>query len=250
MTKPVADTKKPRKTTPAAPDPDSLLLEAFRFALNAILDTTPGAPRLHHGRQKWLADICKVSTSATGKWISGEGMPGLPNMLLLADALNCSMDELLGRRPIAAKKTVSLPIHSDLEGKPSVFGAIEIEEGVLESAMKIHREGVELFYVPTDSMAPDINVGDIAFIDTQIRQIEDNGVYLFSVSANNRILIRRTHLGLDGTSVQLLSTNANYPAIPLSLSEIWCPDNPSPAPTLKLRGQISWVFKKLSGTAR
>jgi hypothetical protein len=233
----------------ATPDSETNvnILDSFRAGLNAVLDSIPDAPKKHNGRQKWLSQKCnnKISVGTAGKWLSGGGMPDWPNVFLLTEVLRCSIDELVGRKPVDENRAISIPIQTDSSDRRGITGKISFEDGVLTS-MRIHKDGVELVVVPTDSMATEINLNDIAIVDTKIKQIQDNRVYIFEVDDSKRILIRRTHLALSG-NVDLLSVNPNFPAISLPLSEIVCSTNPTPTkPTLHLRGEIPWVLKRIS----
>lgn len=61
--------------------------------------------------QKELADKCGIGATAVAKWEAGVAMPTVSKLPAVADALGCSVDELLGysgrRRRNAGKKKVA-----------------------------------------------------------------------------------------------------------------------------------------------
>lgn len=238
-----------RRTPVKSKSEKSPVLGIFKKAFKAALDAN-NVPPIHYGRQKWIAEKYQVSTSAARKWLSGGCMPDLDNLLMIADDLGVTVDQLLGRKPAQlAKNTVAIPIRGDATDPTSIFGNVEFEGGVLESAMRMSQKGVELFVVSTDAMASFIDVGDIAFIDTGTKRLEDNKVYMFTAIPSNRVLIRRVILNLDDT-VRLICTNTNYPEVTLPMKEIQIgQEEKELPPTLLLKGEVTWVIHKVKGNS-
>ena len=223
-------------------------VHVFMTIFNAELDKHK-APELHYGRHTWVASRYEVSPSAARKWLTGNGLPEWNNMLLIADDLGLSLDILLGRKPFS-KKTIAIPIRTEAATSDSENGlnlnCLQFEDGVLEATMRMKQNGVELYVVSTDSMAPSVNEGDVVFVDTETKQIEPNRLYMFTADGN-RILIRRAMVNLD-KSVRLTCTNQNYPEITVQLSDISIGRKANGSHLLNLIGEISWMIKKLSGS--
>lgn len=216
----------------------------FTKVLNARLDHI-GCPPLHFGRQKWLADRFGVSDSAARKWLNGDNFPEPETLVAIADDLGLSLDELFGRAPGIPVLSATTP--QELSASGGAFGTIAIDPGTLQHTMQMQLEGLGTLVVPTDSMAPNINRGDIAFVDTNATLIEDNKVYL--LGARDRLWIRRCFVAIDGT-VELLSDNDSFPPVTISLSDISTRSDSKAAKAAKpvnLIGEIPWVIKRVGG---
>ena len=53
-------------------------------------------------RQYELAERMGVKQASVSAWESGAAMPSAANLLKLADIFGCTVDEILGRKPIGA----------------------------------------------------------------------------------------------------------------------------------------------------
>ncbi len=53
-------------------------------------------------RQYELAERMGVKQASVSAWESGAAMPSAANLLKLADIFSCTVDEILGRKPIGA----------------------------------------------------------------------------------------------------------------------------------------------------
>lgn len=53
-------------------------------------------------RQYELAERMGVKQASVSAWESGQAMPSAANLLKLADILDCSVDEILGRKKASA----------------------------------------------------------------------------------------------------------------------------------------------------
>lgn len=240
-----------RKRTPKSMTKKSVL-DAFKKAFNLALDAKD-APKLHYGRQKWVHERYTISVSAARKWVSGKSLPDIDNLILLSDDLGISLDELIGRKTFESlatnKKTVTIPLRAFEKMGPSAksdafFGEIELDEQIMVSTLRMRQNGIELSLIASDSMSPDINNGDIAFVDTMTTRLEDNKIYLFEASDRN--LIRRVILNLDGT-VQLLCANTKYPSHVMKLNQILIGEGDPSSHLLKLVGEVPWTIKRTTG---
>ena len=92
---------------------------------------------------------------------------------------------------------------------PDVISSIFFtHEGVKRILGKTTTDGVYMFKVPTDSMAPTITQNDIVFIDTNVKEYIGEGVYSFNL--NGETYIKRLQRLPTGV-IMALSDNPLYP---------------------------------------
>ncbi|MGC6358760.1 XRE family transcriptional regulator [Bisgaard Taxon 45] len=98
---------------------------------------------------------------------------------------------------------------------PDVIRSIYFSEnGLLEIVGKKTTQGLYLINVPTDSMSPTINKGDIVFVDVSINAYVGEGVYVFDL--NGETYIKRLQRIPTGV-IRALSDNPLYP--PFDITE-------------------------------
>lgn len=99
---------------------------------------------------------------------------------------------------------------------PEVIKEITIDQDqVLELLGRKNINGINLINVPTDSMSPTINKGDIAFVDTTCRGYSGEGVYAF-VDEYGELFIKRLQRVPNG-GIKILSDNPKY--LPLEFTQ-------------------------------
>lgn len=226
-----------KRVAPAA------ILKVFAEVFNFGLDEM-GMPKLNHGRQRLVAERYKVSLSAARKWLLGDSLPDIPNLIVIADDIGYSVDTLIGRKPFTyGEREVTIPIKR--EGVSGTASKLSFEDSILDTSLRSKHNNLEIRIVNTDSMAPNINVDDMAFVDTSIEQFEENKIYLFQTD-DNRSIIRRVMAGL-GNSVTLIADNPAYKPMQVNKSQIVF-DGERLTTNKKLRvvGQISWAIKRMS----
>ena len=106
--------------------------------------------------------------------------------------------------------------HSGIENAdyPEVIQSIYFsKEGLLEIVGKSTNDGISLINVPTDSMVPTINKGDIVFVDTKVNYYTGEGVYFFLL--NGGAYIKRL-MKLPTGVYQAISDNSVYPDFDIS----------------------------------
>lgn len=102
---------------------------------------------------------------------------------------------------------------------PEVVKEIVIDQDkVIELLGRKTIDGVNLINVPTDSMAPTINKGDVAFIDTTCNGYTGEGVYIF-VDQFNQLYIKRLQRLPNGIT-KILSDNPKYEPFDLTADEL------------------------------
>ena len=97
---------------------------------------------------------------------------------------------------------------------PEVIQSIYFsKEGLLEIVGKSTNDGISLINVPTDSMVPTINKGDIVFVDTKVNYYTGEGVYFFLL--NGGAYIKRL-MKLPTGVYRAISDNSVYPDFDIS----------------------------------
>lgn len=98
---------------------------------------------------------------------------------------------------------------------PDVISSIFFtHEGVKRILGRTTTDGVYMFKVPTDSMAPTITQNDIVFIDTNVKEYIGEGVYSFNL--NGETYIKRLQRLPTGV-IMALSDNPLY--LPFEITE-------------------------------
>ncbi|AUK49434.1 XRE family transcriptional regulator [Pasteurella multocida] len=182
--------------------------------------------------QQWLAEQVGISQQAIGKILNGGNTT---KILEIATALGVdahwlktgkgSRDtSLVVSEPGAEYKVkvdhLSVSAIAGYNGfsnadYPDVIRSIYFSEnGLLEIVGKKTTQGLYLISVPTDSMSPTINKGDIVFVDVNVNAYIGEGVYVFDL--NGETYIKRLQRIPTGV-IRALSDNPLYP--PFDITE-------------------------------
>ncbi|HDR1113280.1 TPA: helix-turn-helix transcriptional regulator [Pasteurella multocida] len=98
---------------------------------------------------------------------------------------------------------------------PDIIRSIYFSEtGLLEIIGRRSSEGIYLINIPTDSMAPTINKGDVGFVDVKINSYVGEGIYVFDL--NGETYIKRLQRIPTGV-IRAISDNTIYP--PFDITE-------------------------------
>lgn len=107
----------------------------------------------------------------------------------------------------------------DVNAKAGIGGCINNEypdiiqsiyfskDGLLEIVGRKTNNGLYMITVPTDSMSPTIDKGDVVFIDTNVTSYSGEGIYIFAV--DNEVYIKRLQR-VPGSIYKALSDNKSY----------------------------------------
>lgn len=102
---------------------------------------------------------------------------------------------------------------------PEVIKEITIDQNqVIDLLGRKTINGINLINVPTDSMSPTINKGDVAFIDTTCRGYSGEGVYAF-VDEYGELFIKRLQRVPNG-GMKILSDNPKYSPLDFTQEEL------------------------------
>lgn len=230
------------------PKSSSSINEVFVQVFNAALDAK-GAPAINFGRNNWVKDRYGVSVTGARKWLVGETMPDWEHLVMIADDLGFSLDSLLGRKPGSDPyKAISIPLRStdsaisNSRGGEQIFGAVGIGAGILHTTMRMKHNGVELYVIASDDMSPDINSGDIAFVDTKVKKMEDGKIYM--LTSGTHIVVRRARVTPTGRTT-LVASNPIYPPHKVKQEDIKFGSGAQGVKTLKMKGEILWKISKV-----
>lgn len=169
-----------------------------------------------------LASRLHVAPQFITNWIK-RGMPA-DRLEDAADALGCSIDELLGRKvnhhlpPAMQSDNVrfdQLDVRAACgdgysnDDHPEVVSTMFLPAQVAQEMLgTTNRNGnIKLITAAKDSMAPTINPDDLVFVDTAVNEYVGETVYL--ILHGNELLCKR--LSLVGRDIVVSSDNKSYP---------------------------------------
>lgn len=189
---------------------------------------------LPDGSGRAFAAKVGISYSTLHNYLSEASSPTLENLVLLAKALDVSIEWLAtGKRTPVAEV-----IHGDTEelhrsvripflGKESCFF---FDKSLLEGKEDIHH--FVAICVTTDVMEPTYGIGDVIIVDTSIKQLKEN--QLIVLRKGDNYLFKRVQVTAQGYN--LLSDNKKYPALSIGENDF---------NTFDFLGEIGFVINKI-----
>lgn len=182
------------------------LRRAFSESLKQLLDRH-GVPASHHGRVNVFAELINRPISTAHRWLTGNGIPPIEDLIPLCDIFACSLDEILGRIPIK-RETIDL----DQPTRAIYFSEngnvdIDIPTSFLTSEHSAQSLGV--LRVAGPEMSGYVEVNDRVFIDLSATTIRSGAVYVLKIA--DHFAVRRLRIRVD-MQVDILCTNNRYPA--------------------------------------
>ncbi len=219
------------KSAPPAADrrePDPVLRKEFAERLVRTLELRGYPP---YGRALFarVAKEYGVTISASRKWLSGEGFPGIETLVRIANDLKISLDYLLRGVEILFDQS-----SSDMEVRRSIAllqlaksftlvpraEAKKIERGEhtrevigftrdwLERHFGAGEGEIDTCEASGDAMAPEVRAGDVVVYRKGVKAFGDNGLYVLRQGAT--VKLRRVSLLADGR-IKLACENRSYP---------------------------------------
>jgi hypothetical protein len=166
--------------TGAAPVPNPVpldLIPGFRDRLLLELDAAGIPPR------RRIAELCRITGRASPtvrRWVDLEspGLPDLESFARLCQSLKVDMNYVLGLT------SVRLPLPHPHVGSDE--GERWLQE--LKAAASQSLDGSEPMVMHGDDMAPQINEGDVVFVDRRVARMAGNGTYV--VEYMDRAMVR------------------------------------------------------------
>lgn len=204
--------------------------------LSALLERYPDVSRLELSRRM------KVADGTLGRIKYGTGNPQLDNLcqiaeffklypwqLLIKDGYKLSRDFDPFKQPVANVETGHVRISvldaasfAGLGGEPVdypvVLGHIDVAENWARKHLGGNLEFISTLPVIGDSMSPTLNEGDLAFVDTNCRRFEFEGIYV--IVWNGSLLIKRLVADIAGQRIEARSDNDKLPTQYIATSAI------------------------------
>ena len=174
------------------------LIPALRTRLFALTDEANIAPE---ARVPYLSSLTGRAPQTVRRWLRnrGPGLPDLPSVVSLCIRFNIDANWLLGLTNIKFK----LPAADTDQKAPDRRAWLDhIARQVAQKAPRC-----EVFYMPGDEMEPKIEEGAPILVDTSIREIDGNGIYLLEYE---RRTIVRTVENRIGEGFVLACENKKY----------------------------------------
>lgn len=194
--------------------------------LTILLGRYPDISRLELSRKMDVAD------GTLGRIKYGTGNPQLDNLCQIADFFKLSPWQLLlkdGHKlprdfdpfkqpvPVVEGGHVRIAVLGAVPSAgpggepvdyPAVLGHIDVAEGWARKRLGNHLEHIRALPVSGDSMSPTINEGDLAFVDTQCKHFDTEGIYV--IVFNNALLIKRLSADLTSRRIKVQSDNERH----------------------------------------
>ena len=197
------------------------LLEEKGLSMNAFSKmvgvSQPAISDIVSGKTRSPKNIVEIATAlgVDVNWLkTGEGEP-IAQGSLTSSLVSTDSDEH-HRFRVDYLDVQAAAGHSGIENAdyPEVIQSIYFsKEGLLEIVGKSTNDGISLINVPTDSMVPTINKGDIVFVDTKVNYYTGEGVYFFLL--NGGAYIKRL-MKLPTGVYRAISDNSVYPDFDIS----------------------------------
>lgn len=162
-----------------------ILASAFRDRLIESLDEV-GVPE--RGRMSYVASLTARAVQTVGRWLDPDrpGLPDLESCARLCDGLSRSSDWMLGLSEMPAG------------GGPAHPGLSVTEAGWVSEVFVALRSACrtcETLRMAGDEMAPQIEDGDLMFVDLAADQLVGNGIY--ALELDGRFMVRRVENRMD-----------------------------------------------------
>ncbi len=194
-----------------------------------------------------FAKRCELPEATLRGYLKGK-YPTADKALRIAETSGVAVEWLIaGKGPVRGQDQAStmpdltLIERLDVEASAGAGSLVENEQALDFVAFQtrwLRRKGinpaaVRLLNIRGDSMEPTIRDGDIALVDTSIRHIIDNAIYVLVVG--NRLLIKRIHILMSG-ALRLISDNALYPHEDIPANE---------AEFVRVSGRVVWFGRSI-----
>ena len=197
------------------------LLEEKGLSMNAFSKmvgvSQPAISDIVSGKTRSPKNIVEIATAlgVDVNWLkTGEGEP-IAQGSIISSLVSTDSDEH-HRFRVDYLDVQAAAGHSGIENAdyPEVIQSIYFsKDGLLEIVGKSTNDGISLINVPTDSMVPTINKGDIVFVDTKVNYYTGEGVYFFLL--NGGAYIKRL-MKLPTGVYRAISDNSVYPDFDIS----------------------------------
>jgi len=221
------------------------LLLAFGKRLHACMDRS-GYPKSYEARYTQLAERYGVSSTTTRKWCRGVALPGPMILLAMANEFHTSVDALIHHdSPIDQPNYKLIPLFKHLDQ-----GGFEKSSGTYVDPEVFQNPGSMGVICWIDSPPLNVKRGDVIFIDTAVRSLAPDGIYLIR-DDENVYVCRITRLLKSMLSISYSVQNRDeIVQQPLVLSDITynqsgALDASPKKGKLLVLGQATWIQKRV-----
>ena len=173
--------------------------------------------------QEDLAKLLQTTKASVSRYEREDQRITLPLLQRLSKALRCSISELIGEKEFN-QQTVQITMLPNSKNK----GTIMIDKGILESVNI--QESTKGNFCVGDNMSPTIKHDDFFLVDTELLDIQQNGIFLIEADGD-AFLVRSTRNKITKAT----SLSYDNPLIE-NIGEVKIKD-------VKVIGQVTGTFK-------
>lgn len=173
--------------------------------------------------QSELARALNVKPQAVQKWESG-GAPRHARLDDIAKILKVTVAFLIGEdqagAPAIMSGTFQVPIMendasmgagTDLHAEDVLAGTITLTPQFVNDHLHPSKpDALRFIHAYGDSMAPTLNSGDILLVDTGIKEVKIDGIYV--LRAHDRLFVKRVRQRMDG-KFEISSDNPTHKTV-------------------------------------
>ena len=174
--------------------------------------------------QEDLAKLLQTTKASVSRYEREDQRITLPLLRRLSKALRCSISELIGEKEFNAQ-TLQITMLPNSRNK----GTIMIDKGILDNVNI--QDSTRGNYCVGDKMSPTIRHDDFYLVDTELLDIQQDGIFLIEGADGDVFLVRSTRNKI--TKAIVLSFD--NPLMP-NIGEVKAKD-------VKVIGQITGTFK-------
>lgn len=148
---------------------------------------------------------CGVSSATVTTWVKGPNQTiSGKNLINAAQILSVNPDWLATgvgemQSPTSIQSAlIKLHLTSQTQSPNQAFHKVELNPAWIKSSLEgVSIDQLTLFFMPDDTMSPTLKQGDFLLLDTQIRTVDKDGIYLLKSKAGE--FLKRVNINLDGS---------------------------------------------------
>lgn len=193
--------------------------------------------------QDELAEDLNITKGNVSAWENGRHRPKLEQVYAISRMTGMPLpEEVASLAPAAGNGSVpgvfvpllansaSMGVGDDQLETDVMQGSITLSPNFIASRIRPRRPAALRFiHARGDSMEPTFSSGDILLVDSDVREIKIDGVYV--LEAYGRLFIKRVRQRLDG-SLEVSSDNPTHKTV-----DVLRPDH-----DVKVAGRVLWVW--------
>jgi transcriptional regulator with XRE-family HTH domain len=174
--------------------------------------------KLSTGSGRAFASKAGIGYSTLHNYLSAVSSPTLENLVLLANALDVSVEWLATGKGSSGFEVVG----NGVDELPRIIKVPFLDQDdflFLDEDLLLSKEGTKYLAalrVTTDVMEPTFDIGAVLIVDTSIKQLKENQLVVLKKS--DSYLFKRIQIISDGYN--LLSDNHKYPPLVISDDEL------------------------------